>query len=209
MTFIQICGKKPIETALNKALPVVGNYKILNKIMNKLNKKVSNQGFTLIEILVVIGIIAVLAAVVLIAINPARQFAQARNSQRSANVNAILNAIGQNMADHAGILTCGGVAFDMTDIQAADPTDPTDYVAIEAGEAGDIADCIVPDYIPALPFDPSDANGAWVDETDYVTGYTIMQDAATLRLSVRAPLTELDVNGDGTEDDDDDVTVTR
>ena len=50
-------------------------------------------GFTLIEILVVIGLIAILAAVVLIAINPGRQFSQAHNSQRTSNVETILNAI--------------------------------------------------------------------------------------------------------------------
>src|SRR3984957_10976324 len=66
-----------------------------------------NSGFTLIEILVVIGIIAILAAIVIVAINPARQFAQARNSQRQSNVEAILNAIGQNMTDNKGLFTCG------------------------------------------------------------------------------------------------------
>jgi len=53
------------------------------------------EGFTLIEILVVIGMIALLAAIVIVAINPARQFAQGRNTQRTSNVNTILNAIGQ------------------------------------------------------------------------------------------------------------------
>ena len=47
---------------------------------SKIKKRSEDQnqsGFTLIEILVVIGLIAFLAAVVIIAINPARQFARA------------------------------------------------------------------------------------------------------------------------------------
>lgn len=53
----------------------------LSIIMKKMNKdKGGKKGFTLIEILLVMGIIGLLATVVLVAINPARQFAQARDT---------------------------------------------------------------------------------------------------------------------------------
>src|SRR6266699_4455993 len=65
------------------------------------------KGFTLIELLVVIGILAILLAIVLIAINPARQFAQANDTKRRSDVNAILNAIDQYAADHSGNLQAG------------------------------------------------------------------------------------------------------
>src|SRR3989344_5237794 len=69
--------------------------------------KNNQKGFTLIELLVVIGILAILLAITLIAINPAKQFAQANNTKRSSDVNAILNAVNQYMADNKGSLPAG------------------------------------------------------------------------------------------------------
>ncbi len=115
--------------------------------MNK-KKTRGRGGFTLIEILVVIGLIAILATIVLIAINPARQFAQARNTQRQSNINAILNAIGQHIADNKGIFTGGTPSC---------PAITTATSSIMVGTAGvgelDLS-CLSPTYIPDLPKDP-------------------------------------------------------
>ena len=134
-------------------------------------QKAKKNGFTLIEILVVIGIIAILAAIVLIAINPARQFAQARDTQRTSNVEAILNAIGQNIADNRGIFTCSGATISTNPLASSTiktgsgGTAPTGTL-VGSGTAVDLSLCLSPKYLPTIPSDP-DNNWAAAPYTGY------------------------------------------
>ncbi len=132
-----------------------------------------NSGFTLIELLVVIGILAILLSIVLIAINPARQFGQANNTKRRSDVTQILNAIGAYAADNKGVLPVG--------IPLTTPA----VIGDGAGQAN-ICAAILTTYIPALPRDPQTTGGDITSCTTYNTGYTVVRDANN-RVTVAAP----------------------
>lgn len=137
-------------------------------------------GFTLIEVLLVIGIIAILAAIVIIAINPSRQLAQSRNTQRRSDVNTILNALYQYSIDNDGSMpsgipsssTCNAVTQEIcnNDSSCTGFTDVSDLIDNEQ-------------YLVSIPQDPTGAvgNGA---------GYAVVQ-TSNDRLIVCAPDAEL------------------
>lgn len=147
-------------------------------IMQKI-KSSPHAGFTLIEILLVIGIIAILAAVVIVAINPARQFAQARNAQRSSNVLTILNGIYQYAISNTGTLppalvtgSCSTAANQIC-TTGGTCTGITDLAVLTVNET----------YLVSMPTDPTGATGNG-------TGYFTFK-SANGRVTVCAPSAEL------------------
>jgi prepilin-type N-terminal cleavage/methylation domain-containing protein len=110
------------------------------------------HGFTLLEILLVIGIIAILAGIVILAINPTRQFSNIRNTQRKMNLAEINKALYQYYIDNSGYPS--SITTTLTEICDTGATSTghsltcTGFVDLSA---------LVPTYLVAIPLDPSGA----------------------------------------------------
>jgi len=120
-----------------------------------ISKKNNSNGFTLLEILLVVGIIAILAGIVIIAINPSKQLAMARNTERKSDLKQINNALEQYYIDHREYPDT--LLSDLTDICDTGST-ASSSVESELGESycDDFIDLsvLVPTYITAIPKDP-------------------------------------------------------
>lgn len=124
-------------------------------------------GFTLIELIIVIGILVILLAIVIFALNPLEVFAKARNGERQQELGAISRALINYNTEHSSQYPAGLTASWRT-IGTSDL---------------DLATVLEP-YLPELPTDPSQGNAS-------DTGYQvkIVNDLPSLR----APRAELGV----------------
>lgn len=119
-----------------------------------LKKMEKEKGFTLIELLIVIGIIAILAAAVVIAINPAKHFEQARNSQRWSDISNLSDAVYTYIVD-----TEGQWPPCLVETSTTSPAD-----------AYECKDDLTPDYISAIPFDPQSTSATTTGYKMFITG---------------------------------------
>jgi prepilin-type N-terminal cleavage/methylation domain-containing protein len=141
-------------------------------------KENSQRGFTLLEVLLVVAIIAILAGIVIIAINPGKQLGDTRNAQRQADVTTTLNAVYQYALDNNGtmpatitatpteICTTGTAAGTCTTNAVIDLS-----VVTTSGK-----------YVASFPKDPQCPTGCNATGT----GYRISKDATTGRITVTA-----------------------
>lgn len=138
------------------------------------------KGFTLVEMLLVVIIIAVLTTIVLVALNPVRQLALTNNTKRSADVNAILNAVTEFMIENNGDLPVSEES-NLNVIQK--------NMGVTSADV-DICDELVPVFIAALPFDESEDDAYFTSCNDYNLEYTISANSDG-RVTVEAPHAQL------------------
>ena len=136
----------------------------------------SNKGFTLIELLIVIAIIGILAAAVVLVLNPGQIFAQARDSQRIQDMSTLNSAISQWLADvstttwsavwncTSGTIPPGGTGTCVTvTTRAVDGTGwvPINFNAVSSGSP-----------LSVLPMDPSNGSTCTSGQTPNVCLYS-------------------------------------
>lgn len=128
-----------------------------------------NKGFTLIELLIVVAIIGVLATSLIVAVNPQRQLAKARDTERETDLVAILGAVYQYTSEHNGELPDTDGDPDTSNFPTSLTCIGTDSSCFDLAGAGDTGETMVPVYLAEIPRDPQTGTNA-------DTGYLIMVD---------------------------------
>ncbi len=114
----------------------------------------TTSGFTIVELLIVIVVIAILAAITIISFSGIQQ--RARDAERQTELSALQKALEMYHADTGGYPRCSSTGTN---------TPP----ALSSGVATSCLEELVPNYISAIPADPMSADPYryW-----YAAGYT-------------------------------------
>lgn len=137
----------------------------------------ANKGFTLIELLVVIAIIGVLAAVVLLAINPAELLRKSRDSTRLSDLSTLRKAIDAAIAN--GVAWTPNATTTICDQDATCTSVATTTGRSSAGTTGWIP-LNISQYIPTLPIEPRQGVVTTVTDGVSATTTTVVTPAANM-----------------------------
>jgi len=146
-----------------------------------MKRTLRRTGFTLIEVVITLALVAILTSVYILVANPAGQLAGSRNNRRTADLQDIALAIRANIADTG-----------TEQINCAAGAIPTTTTIMGTGSGKyNIAPCLMPTYLVGqIPVDPNASSAYYTSITDYNTGYAISENASgTITLS--APNAEL------------------
>jgi type IV pilus assembly protein PilA len=143
-------------------------------------QEIRQAGFTLLEVLLVVAILSILAGIVIVAINPGKQLANSRNSQRSSDVKTIIDAVYDYNIDNSGIMpsTITTTPTDVCNTTGANCTGLIDLGVLTASTK----------YLVGIPKDPQCATVC----TTYSSGYQISKDTNN-RITVSASHAEQSV----------------
>ncbi len=116
------------------------------------------KGFTLIELLIGVGIIGILSSIVLVAINPSKQLADAYDADRKNNVRNYGIAINKYVIDN------WERPPPIRNLPSEDDAAPICKYNVNGQNCRNL-DVLVPDYMPEIPVDVLEDEGS--DDTGY------------------------------------------
>ncbi len=108
-----------------------------------------HRAFTLAELMITMGIIAILAVFVLYTLNPVKQITSAKDTDRIYNKKMLQDALYQYLLDTGGLPA--GIPADTTNTKPICRQTKTDATCVNL-------DVLVPKYVAQIPLDPLEKN---------------------------------------------------
>ncbi len=141
------------------------------------------KGFTLIELVIVIAILAVLASIVVLVLNPAQLMAQARDSQRISDLSSVKIAVALYISTTTSTPTIGtgpyctatgcnvGGPFGVETITTSTAVDSNGWVPVDLRKTAGGSP------LPSLPSDPTNSGNYFYAYKGEDTNHTFEVDA--------------------------------